>query len=458
VTAQVTKTQTPIGLPYGEGHLAVDPLGPAVHLGARPSPPLTDIKIAARNAISCPADGPSLEQVARGVNRAVVLIADATRNLPQESMLEAVLEVLEGIEVTLLVGSGLHGPSPLGALGLSEATLARLPIHQHEADDHDNLVDLGPLRHTFDLDASWSLAQTALGMTDVWRRLLRRGTAGGLFRGLLAIRAASVNRLWVNRLCAEADLIVALGQITPHFLTGYSGGIKTVVPGAAGRSTIVGNHLKILHSSARLGFVEGNVVRQELESATALLPPIFILNAVPASDGRPESLVAGDPIGAHRAGVKRARAIYEIETPQTEAVIVGASNPKALNLYQLLKVLPAAARVVRPGGGICVAGPCPGGIGPSALVRQIIFPCYMEALLPRGVELLLLSRMPKKLASSATPFKPVASVDEAVSRLRERAGPDGLMAVMDGSGPIVPLLDGYRAESLLAEPEKAHPS
>jgi hypothetical protein len=309
-------------------------------------------------------------------------------------------------------------------------------------------VNLGPLSPTPDLDISWLLGQAALGVADTWRRPSSRGLAGRLFRGLLALRAASTNRLYINRLCAEADLIVALGQITPHFLTGYSGGIKAVVPGAAGRPTIVGNHLKILHSSARLGLVDGNVVRAELESAEALLPPIFILNAVPGADGRPVSLVAGNPVGAHRAGVKRARTIYEIEAPQADAVIVGAPLPRALNLYQLLKVLPAAARLVRPGGGICVAGPCPGGVGPSTLLRQILFPCYMEALLPPGVELLLLSRLPSKLATSATPFKPVATLDEAVGRLRGRVGADGLLAVVDGSGPIVPLLDGRRPEGL----------
>ncbi|MFQ6672680.1 MAG: hypothetical protein ACE5KY_05220, partial [Candidatus Tectimicrobiota bacterium] len=73
-----------------------------------------------------------------------------------------------------------------------------------------------------------------------------------------------------------------------------------------------------------------------------------------------------------------------------------------------------------------------------------LFPCYMEALLPSGVELLLLSDLPANVATSSTPFRPVATLDEAVGRLRGRAGRDGLLAVMDGTGPIVPLTDGYR--------------
>ena len=70
----------------------------------------------------------------------------------------------------------------------------------------------------------------------------------------------------------------------------------------------------------------------------------------------------------------------------------------------------------------------------------------MDALLPPGVELTLLSGIPPRVAAAATPFRSVASLDEAVGRLRSRAGPEGLLAVMDGSGPIVPLTDGARPE------------
>lgn len=434
---------THLCLPYGEVFLKVDPRGPALPLGARPVASVSDVKGAARKALELPADGPTLEQMARGARRVVVVLADATRKLPQGEMLEAVLETLEGREVTLLVGGGLHGPSPPGALGLSASTLSRLPLLQHDSRDARGLVDLGPLSPSAELDLGWMVFQAASGVASAWRRPSLRGAAGRLFRGFLALKAAVQNRLWVNRLCAEADLIVALGQISPHFLTGYSGGVKAVVPGCAGRGTIVGNHLKILHSSARLGLVDGNVVRAELESAVPLLPPMFILNAVPAQDGRPAALVAGDPVGAHRAGVKLARSIYEVETPEADAVIVGASHPKAVNLYQLLKVLPSAARVVKPGGGICVAGPCPAGVGPTTLLRQILFPCYMEALLPPGVELCLLSGIPARKTTHASPFRPVADLEEAVSRLRGRAGPDGLLAVMDGSGPVIPIVNGY---------------
>jgi nickel-dependent lactate racemase len=400
------------------------------------------VREAVRDAVASAVDAPPLERMARGVRRVVVVLADATRRLPQGPMLEAVLERLDGMEVALLVGGGLHGPSPIEALGLPASALRHWPIHQHDGRDQASLVDVGPLSRSPALDLSWVAGQVGTGLADLLRKPKRRGLYGRLFRGLLAARAASANRLWVNRLCAEADLIVALGQITPHFLTGYSGGIKAVVPGAAGRATIVGNHLKILHASARAGLVEGNVVRAELEEAASLLPPIFIVNVVPAANGSPAAVVAGHPVGAHRSGVEAARSIYEVASPRAEAVIVGAPHPRTINLYQLLKVLPAAASVVRPGGGICVAGPCPGGVGAPTLLRQILFPCYMEALLPPGVELLLLSGLPARQANSALPFRPVASLDEAVDRLRGRAGPDGLLAVMDGSGPIVPLTDG----------------
>src|SRR5574337_360627 len=48
----------------------------------------------------------------------------------------------------------------------------------------------------------------------------------------------------VNRHLAEADLIVSVGSIEPHVLAGYAGGLKNLVPGCAGATTIGQNHLR----------------------------------------------------------------------------------------------------------------------------------------------------------------------------------------------------------------------
>ncbi len=54
----------------------------------------------------------------------------------------------------------------------------------------------------------------------------------------------SGGNLIINRLAAEADLLVAEGFIEPHFFAGFSGGRKSIsiLPGVASRETVMYNH------------------------------------------------------------------------------------------------------------------------------------------------------------------------------------------------------------------------
>ena len=49
------------------------------------------------------------------------------------------------------------------------------------------------------------------------------------------------NRIELNSLACEADLIIAEGFIEPHFFAGYSGGRKSILPGIASRRSIMYN-------------------------------------------------------------------------------------------------------------------------------------------------------------------------------------------------------------------------
>ena len=47
---------------------------------------------------------------------------------------------------------------------------------------------------------------------------------------------------FINRIAAEADLLIAEGFIESHFFAGFSGGRKSVLPGVASYKTIMANH------------------------------------------------------------------------------------------------------------------------------------------------------------------------------------------------------------------------
>lgn len=114
----------------------------------------------------------------------------------------------------------------------------------------------------------------------------------------------SGGRCIVNRLAVEADLLVAEGFIEPHFFAGFSGGRKAVLPGVAGRATVLENHCSrhIAHEKARTGILEGNPIHEDMVWAARRAGLAFILNVVLNAEKKIIFAVAGDMEKAHARG------------------------------------------------------------------------------------------------------------------------------------------------------------
>ena len=103
----------------------------------------------------------------------------------------------------------------------------------------------------------------------------------------------------------DADLRILLGEIRPHYFAGFSGGAKTLFPGVAGLSGIWKNHELKANQGSRLGQVDSNPCREDMEEAAALAGPSFMINLIRATDGSIVDVVAGDIVLAHREGTPR---------------------------------------------------------------------------------------------------------------------------------------------------------
>ena len=60
-------------------------------------------------------------------------------------------------------------------------------------------------------------------------------------------------KFYVNRVFAEADVSVLLGDVGFHYYAGYGGGRKSVLPAVCGEETIKQNHAMLLHANATNG-------------------------------------------------------------------------------------------------------------------------------------------------------------------------------------------------------------
>ena len=180
--------------------------------------------------------------------------------------------------------------------------------------------------------------------------------------------------VYLNRCVAEADLIISIGCIEPHIIASFGGGYKNLVPGVAGRITIAHNHA--LNCQPKTFNMVGqpidkNPMRLDLEEAAGMLKgQVFIVNAVLNSVQEVVRVVCGDPIAAHREGVRVSASIYGVKLPGQADVVITNSRPMDQDLRQGVKALANTIRAVKPGGVMLTLVRAEEGVGVFGLANR----------------------------------------------------------------------------------------
>lgn len=288
-----------------------------------------DPAAAIRDALARPIDSPPLRELVAPSDTVAVVFSDLTRPAPNRLIVPAVLAELDAAgvmrdRITLFNATGTHRLNTreelAGMLGSEVAESCRIVQN----------------------DARASGAHVAVGTTR------------------------SGNEILVHREFAACSRKILTGFIEPHFFAGFSGGGKAVMPGLAALATVLRNHSarNIDDPRATWAVLDGNPVREEIEEAAAFVHPDFLVNVALDRDKRVTRAFAGDPAAAFRSGAEfvRSTATVEVEAPFDIVVTTNSGWPLDLNLYQAVKGMSAAARIVRPGGAIVVAAECRDGI------------------------------------------------------------------------------------------------
>jgi nickel-dependent lactate racemase len=176
----------------------------------------------------------------------------------------------------------------------------------------------------------------------------------------------SGGELWVDRVAAEADLLVSEGFIEPHFFAGFSGGRKSILPGIAGMTTVLANHCgEFIHSpKARTGILEGNPIHRDMVWAAQKIGLKFIVNVVINGDKKVMKAFAGDCLAAHAAGCEYLNGLCRIDVPMADIVITSNGGyPLDQNIYQSVKGMTAGEAAAKEGGVIVMSSSCSNGHG-----------------------------------------------------------------------------------------------
>ncbi len=385
-------------------------------------PPVASVEETLREALVRPTAGPPLaDRIPAGASIAVS-ICDGTRPQPREAMLRALFDALPvpPENVTVLVATGTHRNPSLAereALVGREVFAAAGDVLGHDCRDEA------------------SLAGAPDGGTGIPARL--------------------------NRRFLEADVRITTGFVEPHFFAGFSGGPKMAAPGLAGLETILHLHddARIGHPDATFGITEGNPVHDAVRAIAAANRVDFALDVLLDGEKRITGAFGGDLAPEHRAACVRSRAeaMRPLSAPFDVVVTTNSGYPLDQNLYQAVKGMTAAARIVKPGGVILCAAECRAGLpdgsayaralcagGSIREVREALrraparrpddWQVQVHCRIRERARVGLFSSLPAETARAAH-LEPVADLEEACRDALREAGPGARLAVLP-HGPI----------------------
>ena len=410
-----------VRLAYGRDGLDVVVPDDSVVVGGTEPAALVDGMAAVRRSLRAPWSGPPLGDLVGGAGTVVVVFPDLTRPMPNTTVLPPLLAELEGAgagpdRVELLCATGTHRQATPAEM---EALVGRDVVSRYRLFDH--------------------VAGDALHV--------RVGEVGG-------------TPVLLDRHYVEADLRIVTGFVEPHFFAGWSGGPKAVCPGLAATPTILEAHspARIADAGATWLAIEDNPVHQFVSAATALCPPDLSIDVTIDSRRRLTGVFAGVLPGSHRAACAFAsRSATRVVDGHFDVVLTtNGGHPLDRNLYQAVKGMAAAERVVGDGGIIIMAAACGDGLPEQGAFARILGAATSAGELVRpggpaaldGWQAQILGRVLGRaeiwmysdgLSDEAIEsgfMTPVHDVGAAVARALDHRGPGARLCVLP-RGPLV---------------------
>ncbi len=321
-------------LAYGAAGLETEVPDDATVVEGAPARALEDERGAVVRALRSPISGPPLDRLVPASGPVVVVFPDITRPMPNRTVLPPLLAELEAAgagpdRVELVCATGTHRQ----ATGAEMADLVGADlvggyrVRDHRADDGDH-VRVGEVEGT---------------------------------------------PVLLDRHYVEAEMRILTGFVEPHFFAGWSGGPKGACPGLAATATILEAHSpeRIADAGSTWLATEDNPVHRFVRAATDLCPPALSLDVTIDRRRRLTGVFAGPLPDGHRQACTFAagHVVQGVEGRFDVVLTTNGGHPLDRNLYQAVKGMAAAERVVRDGGVIVMAAACDDGVPEGAFAR-----------------------------------------------------------------------------------------
>ncbi|MUG70122.1 nickel-dependent lactate racemase [Paenibacillus validus] len=391
---------------------------------------LKDEKQAVMNALRQPIGLPPLRELVKATDQIAIVISDITRPTPNDKLIPWIIEELPHVPLdnyVIINGTGTHRDQTREEFVqmLGEWVVDHIRVINHHCHHQDELVKVG--HSEFGCDA------------------------------------------YLNKAYVEADFRIVTGFIEPHFFAGFSGGPKGIVPGIAGIETIL-----TFHNARMIGdplSTWGNMVNNPLQDMTReinrMCKPDFMLNVTLNSQKEITQVFAGELFEAHDAGCAFTKEHAMIRCDRRFDVVITSNSgyPLDQNLYQAVKGMSAAHKIVKEGGTIICAAECSDGLPNHGNYAEILqmrktpqeildmindrsfkmfdqWQVQKQAVIQVWADVYVYSTLGDEDVRMAM-FKPTRDIENTLEQLKAKYGEEMTVAVL----PLGPLTIPYVEES-----------
>lgn len=319
--------------------------------GKNVTPP-PDLRGAYQYALEHPIDSPPLREIVKPGETVGITVSDITRAWQRnDQTLPILIEALNeagipdgSIKVVIAVGGHRQNTEEEFIELCGPEVCHRIAVINHDPWDMDNVVYLGKTS---------------------------RGT-----------------EVSVNKIVEEVDKLILAGGVIYHYMVGYGGGRKSILPGIASMKTIQQSHMFAMgpevgtginpHSAPRM--TRGNEAHEDMMEIAAFVKPDFIVNIVPNLNDEIVAVFAGNWVSAWLEATKLVDEICGVEIEQEADIVIASAGgyPKDINLYQSAKTMDNARYAMKKGGVAIVLLECPDILEPKDFFAWFDYPSTLE--------------------------------------------------------------------------------
>ncbi len=354
-----------------------------------------------RQAFDHPLDVPMLSDIVRSGDSVIIVVDDHTRPCPSKQLIPIVLgEIKKGgvvnSDITILVGTGTHGsPTQTQLVQLLGKSIVQ--------------------KFTVILNDNQNSPYVTVGSSSLGHDIK------------------------IHKTYIDADVKIVISDIEYHYFAGYGGTRKSILPGIASKDTIQQNHAMMFEKHATTGCREKNPISVEMDEALAFAGCDFMIGAVLNQTHDIVGLWTGEAKKVMDQGVELVDRLFTKKIREKPDVIITAADgsPHDINLYQSLKAVHAASKVINKGGIIMLAAECAEGMGNNvyqewlskyknsedikkALQKQFIIGAhkayYHREIIEKNL-VYLSSKFNKNYVKEKLGFKPIQSIQDGINSL-----------------------------------------